>query len=275
VVALFNLDEGAGRTAKSEESIHYSVGIPDLTEVAALIAGADLELGRLLVGSRLLGTDETRAPSSLPGWTRGHVLSHLARNADAQVRLLNAALRNEHVEQYRGGLSGRAEEIERGADRPAETLVDDVEQSAAKLAATWQQMTAEAWDRSAAGTIAGERPASATVWARWGELALHHVDLGIGFSPMDWSPDFVWRLLRRALPRMKERLADYRDISVAVVDDSALSWSSTRAADLEVSGPSAALVAWITGRTGPWLAAIKTTTRAGAIEQLPAVRPWG
>jgi uncharacterized protein (TIGR03083 family) len=138
--------------------------IADLTEVAELIDGAHSELERLVGDIRVLGDDETKAPSELPGWTRGHVLTHLARNADAQVRLLNGALRNERVEQYHGGLSGRAEEIERGADRPAEALIEDVEQSAARLTATWQQMTAEAWDRSAAGTIAGERPASATVW---------------------------------------------------------------------------------------------------------------
>jgi len=231
-------------------------------------------LERLLADARPLGNDETKAPSALPGWTRGHVLTHLARHADAQVRLLNGALRDERVEQYHGGLAGRAERIERGADRPAEALIDDVEQSAARLAATWQQMTAEAWDRSAAGTIAGERPASATVWARWGELAVHHVDLAAGFIPSDWSPAFVGRVLRRALPRMKERLVVEGDISVVVVDDPTLNWSNNRAVDLKVSGPSHALVAWITGRTGPWLGAIETT-RSGATEELPAVRPWG
>jgi hypothetical protein len=73
---------------------------------------------------------------------------------------------------------------------------------------------------------------------------------------------------------MKERLIVERDVSVVVVDDPSLSWSSTRAAELKVSEPSDALVAWITGRTGPWLGAIETT-RTGAIEELPAVRPWG
>jgi len=30
-------------------------------------------------------------PSALPGWTRGHLLTHLARNADALVNLLTWA----------------------------------------------------------------------------------------------------------------------------------------------------------------------------------------
>jgi maleylpyruvate isomerase len=127
-----------------EESVHYCLDIADLTEVAELVAGADSELERLLADIRALGDDETKAPSALQGWTRGHVLTHLARNADAQGRLLNGALRNERVEQYHGGLAGRAAEIERGADRPAAALVDDVERSAERLAATWEQMTSEA-----------------------------------------------------------------------------------------------------------------------------------
>ena len=35
----------------------------------------------------------TRQPSLLPGWTRGHVLNHLARNADAMVRTLSGTVR--------------------------------------------------------------------------------------------------------------------------------------------------------------------------------------
>jgi hypothetical protein len=73
---------------------------------------------------------------------------------------------------------------------------------------------------------------------------------------------------------MKYRLLVEREISIVVVDDPTLNWPSTRALELTVSGPSPALVAWITGRTGPWLSAIDTT-RSGATEALPAVRPWG
>ena len=124
------------------------------------------------------------------------------------------------------------------------------------------------------GHIAGERPASATVWARWGELAFHHVDLAVGFTPMNWSPTFVSLVLRRTLPRMKDRLVDESAISVVVLDDPTLSWSSAGAVDLEVRGVSHALVAWITGRSGPWLDTIETR-RTGSVGELPRVRPWG
>ena len=48
-----------------------------------------------------------RQPSLLPGWTRGHVLSHLARNADAMVRTLAGTARGEqHPDVRRRGRQG-------------------------------------------------------------------------------------------------------------------------------------------------------------------------
>jgi maleylpyruvate isomerase len=64
-------------------------------------------------------TDEDcRAPSLLPGWSRGRVLAHWARNADGQTRMLQAAMHGEVAAQYPGGDPQRAAEMERagGAD---------------------------------------------------------------------------------------------------------------------------------------------------------------
>jgi maleylpyruvate isomerase len=53
----------------------------------------DLSAMRDSTEALLLGLDaepwheaDVRAPSLLPGWTRGHVLSHIARNADGITR---------------------------------------------------------------------------------------------------------------------------------------------------------------------------------------------
>jgi len=42
-----------------------------------------------------LTEQDVRRPSLLPSWSVGHVLSHLARNADAMIRSLNGAMRHE------------------------------------------------------------------------------------------------------------------------------------------------------------------------------------
>ena len=36
-----------------------------------------------------LADDDVRAPSLLPGWSVGHVLNHIARNADSVLRRLH------------------------------------------------------------------------------------------------------------------------------------------------------------------------------------------
>ena len=60
-----------------------------------------------------------RRPTALPGWTLGHLLTHVARNADSHVRRAEAARRGEVIEQYVGGWEGRTAEIEAGATRSA------------------------------------------------------------------------------------------------------------------------------------------------------------
>jgi maleylpyruvate isomerase len=78
-----------------------------------------------------------RRPSLLPNWTVGHVLTHLARNADSHVRMLEGARRGEVADQYPGGNEQRAADIEAGAGRPAADLVADVAGSAGRLEEAW------------------------------------------------------------------------------------------------------------------------------------------
>src|SRR5947207_10829736 len=81
---------------------------------------------------------DVRRPSLLPGWTVGHVLTHVARNADSHVRRAEAAVRDEMVDQYAGGYAGREREIEEGSRRPAAEIVDDVTRSAQAVDEAWR-----------------------------------------------------------------------------------------------------------------------------------------
>ncbi len=82
-----------------------------------------------------------RGPSRLEGWTVGHVMTHLARNADSHTRMLTAALHGEAVEQYAGGREEREGAIEAGSGRSAGELLDDTLRSIAELEAAWSAMT--------------------------------------------------------------------------------------------------------------------------------------
>ena len=89
------------------------------------------------------GADPT-LPSLLPGWTRGHLLTHIARNADSFVRVLDAARRGAVAAQYEGGVEGRNADIEAGSTRDWDSLVADVRSSAWRLDDVFA--TQDRWD---------------------------------------------------------------------------------------------------------------------------------
>jgi len=91
---------------------------------AATLRQIDAATERLLLTADRFNDDQVRAPSLLPDWSRGHVLTHLARNADGGRRLLRWARTGVETAEY-PSLAARAEEIEAGAGRSAAELVAD------------------------------------------------------------------------------------------------------------------------------------------------------
>jgi maleylpyruvate isomerase len=150
---------------------------------------------------------EVRRSSRLPGWTIGHVLTHVARNADSHVRRAEAAGRGEPVDQYAGGWEGRNADIEIGAGRGAAELIADVHQSAARLDVAWQQVPESAWSAVSRDVGGRERVLRDLPGRRWQELEVHLVDLGIGVTHRDWPEAFVSVSLPRLRESRSERLA--------------------------------------------------------------------
>jgi maleylpyruvate isomerase len=167
----------------------------DLARVAAAHRRCFEITGRL--------TDEdVRRPSLLAGWSVGHVLAHLARNADSHVRRTEAALAGDVVDQYAGGMAGREAEIDAGARRSAAALAEDVRTSALAVEAAWRDVPPAAWagrSRDANGQV---RYLFELPGRRWQEVEVHLVDLAVGVGVGDWSDEFVaeW------LPRTRERI---------------------------------------------------------------------
>jgi maleylpyruvate isomerase len=163
-----------------------------------LAAQASLEAG-------LVGLDDAtaRAPSLLPGWSIGHVLTHIARNADSVVWRLEGAARGEVRDQYPGGLEQRRDDIAAGAGRPADELKADVRDSSAAVARVVAALPDAAWDapsRTARGVVEPSRDA---VFSRWREVVVHHGDLGLG--PVPLPPALVAAWLAHELPRLGAR----------------------------------------------------------------------
>ena len=143
----------------------------------------------LLLGSAAkLTDDEVRAASLLPGWSRGHLLTHIARNGDVLRGKIDGVRTGVPSPGY-ASAEARAAEIAAGAGRDAATLVADVRDSAAAFRAAVLAMPGEAWATKI--TLYDKSlPASYLLIARLVEIELHHVDLDAGYQPSDWPTTF-------------------------------------------------------------------------------------
>ena len=213
-------------------------------ELDDAIEGCAAAHQRLLADLDSLRDEEVGQPSRLPGWTVGHVLAHLARNADSHRYVLEAAARGEPADRYPGGQAQRNGDIEAGAARPAAEQVDDIRRSIWQLEQSWTAVPAEGWEL--VGTSLGRPEAVVDLPVhRWREVEIHHADLGrpsFGFD--DWSPLFV----RRELARQEMAWAARRPMGMTALPARALAL------------PPPQRLAWLLGRfnvdglepAGPW-----------------------
>ena len=210
---------------------------------------ADLESAtrRLLDEMAGLSDAAARQPSLLPGWSRGHVLTHLARNAEGSTRLLTWARTGVPGYEYESA-EARAAEIEAGAGRPAEVLIEDVRQTAAALEQAAAGMPPQAWRRVVRYTGGQERPADVILPSRLAEVLIHHVDLDHRFTPEDWPRPFATGMLTLLAGSLGQRdgMAAMRLAS----RDGGGSYSigDAGSAVITVTGSDPELLAWLLGR---------------------------
>lgn len=178
----------------------------NLEESPQLAANLCLESHqRLMETVTAISDTQMRSRSRLAGWTIGHVVTHLARNADAHARRLEGALAGEDRPKYAGGPAQRAAEIDHGAGRPATEIIGDLQLSQARLETLFADCAAAGWpDPPVTGESSyGPRGCPAH---RLRESEMHHVDLGLGYSPADWPDEYVAWDLPVLLSTVDERL---------------------------------------------------------------------
>jgi maleylpyruvate isomerase len=165
---------------------------------------------RLLATAGLVDNATARQASGLPGWTVGHVLTHLARNAAGHTRRLQGALQGKDVPRYLGGSEQRDREIEEGASRTAEELVRDLEESTQRLEAVWVRSAQAGWPNA---QMLGDDhfPTTGSPLRRFREVEVHHADLGLGYEVTDWPDEYVQWDLPSTLVGVPGRLAGEKD----------------------------------------------------------------
>jgi maleylpyruvate isomerase len=210
---------------------------------------------------------DVSAPSLCVGWTRGHVLTHIARNADGIADTLAGALRGEIVARYPDGWDSRNAAIDEGATRPFAALTADVRESADRLDRVLGAVgDADGWELP---TEHGD-PAGEWVLRRWREVEMHHVDLAGDYTPERWPPLYVLTMLPDAADTLAARTDE--SLRVTIAAEGSLSaelvdreWTVGTGDPVDVRGPDWAVLAWLAGRSAVATKALSTA---------PTLREW-
>ena len=191
------------------------------------VAGCASAHQRLLASLENLTDAQCRQDSLLPNWSRGHVLTHLARNADSHVNLLQSAVRGEVGKQY-PSIEKRNADIESGSSRNASELVVDLRVSIYGLEAAWASANEKVWSgqgRNLGGNII---EISSLVFLRWREVEFHHADLGFGFGYDDLTDLYVRLELDQQIMLWRSRkpmgMTELPDIAKKLSPSQRLAW---------------------------------------------------
>jgi maleylpyruvate isomerase len=229
-----------------------------LPENLALLAH---ETSLLMHTAAGLDDESVRVASRCRGWTRAHVLSHIARNADALGNLVSWAVTGTPRAMY-DSPEARDADIEAGSARGAQEVFIDVEDSAARfasaatgLAGAPEQVEVEM--RGGRKVLGGQLPT-----LRLMEVVFHHVDLDAGYTFAEADPGFVKRATAVTIGRFTAR---DQGPSITLRSDEGDTWTIGDGAQ-SVTGSNAALLLWLTRGDG-----------AGVSSEapLPGLPSWG
>lgn len=208
---------------------------PDVDVLALL----DVHTTRLVDTAQRL-EDVTR-PSRCDGWTRGHVLTHLARNAEAIERMVGAAVDGTGEAMYPSD-EARDADIDAGAGREAAVQAADVRDTAAAVAVALARLGPQHAEKPVERTPGGRLfPAGRLGFMRLREVVLHHLDLDAGFALDDVEPELVGVLLDDEVARLRA-VDDPPDLTLRGPDGS--QWT-VGVGTTTVSGTPAALLGWL------------------------------
>lgn len=233
----------------------------DLEERLRLIAAAETRL-RATVES--FDESALRRPSLCSGWTRGHVLAHVALNAHSLVNLMQWARTGVETPQY-PGWDERDADIERYSARTRDEHLAALAEGSAAFASAARAVPQERWTYEVRGIGGDPTPLERFLFGRLREIEIHHVDLDSSYGPRAWDESFVRAVLEEVPGRLGPRARHPFTIRARDLELELKVGRGTPQASVE--GEGAALLAWLLGRSdGTGLVA------RGA---LPPVPRWG
>lgn len=204
----------------------------------------EVQAAAQLVNETVGTADEAvvRGPSGLPGWSRGHVITHIANFSEAMTRQVEEALQGRLIEVYDGGRPARDAGIEAGAGRPAAELVKHLREATGALTAAWAKVGADDWERP---IMHRNSNLAAGIYATWRELAVHTVDLDLQPTAAGWSQEFCLHLLDFLRPRTPD------GVQLTLHPTDGPTWQNGAGQEVVLTGALTDLTAWYAGRVPP------------------------
>jgi uncharacterized protein (TIGR03083 family) len=205
------------------------------------------------------------APSALPGWTRRHLLAHVAANAGALGNLVHWAATGEPTPMY-SSPGARAAGIEGGAQLPDAELGAWLRRAARALDDAMAALSDEQW-RAPVQTAQGRTvPATEVPWLRAREVYVHAVDLATGLSFAELPAGFCAALCEDVVAKRAAAQPSGPAVVLEALDTGGRWQLPGDNEPIVLAGPLAEITAYLTGR------AHKLTTAGG--EPAPVLGPW-
>lgn len=214
-----------------------------------------------------LDEDTYAEPSGLAGWTRRHLVAHVAANADAIGNLVHWAATGERTPMYTSPEQRNAD-IEAGSRLAGSALTEWFKQSAHRLESAMDALPEDRW-RAEVVTAQGRTvPASETPWMRAREVMVHAVDLGTGLRFADLPADFLAALCDDIAGKRAAAAGSPAEGPALAVEasDAGDRWEIPGAGEpVTVVGSLAAVTSYLAGRGGAGV-----TADPGSVPELPA-----
>ena len=154
-------------------------------------------------GAAGLTDADLRAPSTLPGWSVGNLVAHVAANGDALVNLVTWAKTGIENPMY-AGPSDRADGIAKGDTLSAAEALAWLDRSITALDIAMDGLTDEEWTHEVVTAQGRTVPATEIPWMRTREVMVHAVDLARAVSFADLPTEFCEALIADILTKRGE-----------------------------------------------------------------------
>jgi maleylpyruvate isomerase len=191
-----------------------------------------------------------RQPSLLDGWSRAHVITHLARNADGCTNLLIWARTGIEHPMYASG-DDRDDAIEEGAVHSHRLLMEDLAAASERFANSARALPVPAWAAELYDAAGDPMPAHHTLRIRLLEVWVHTVDLDCDLDFADIPATHAEQLLEDVAQFFGGR-PDVPALSLEVdFGTHRRNWElrGTTEPSSRVSGAPGPMLGWLLGRT--------------------------